>query len=247
MSAQKSTQSSTSQTTSREESASSRGQQSSQQGTLARRSALPDVPSLLLDPLGFFADDDPFTLLRRMQREITRAFGQSSRQSGTGRQSGDVLSTTVWVPPIEVAYRDGNLVVSAELPGINDEDVSVSITDDAIIIQGERQEQRDESDGGVRRTELRYGQFFRAIPLPDGAQPDQARAEFKNGVLQITLPISQAQSNVRQIPVQTGASAQGASSQQSASSQAGQTQAQQQQQQQQQSGKSETPAGEKAA
>jgi HSP20 family protein len=203
MSAQRSSQQSTS--------TSSRSEQGRESTALAQRSALPSLPSLLLDPFGFFSDDDPFTLLRGIQREMSRAFGQGLQGRRTGNGNG--LSTTIWVPPIEVQYKDGNFVVSAELPGLRDEDVSVAITDDSIVISGERQEQHEETQGGMRRSELRYGQFYRAIPLPDGADPEKAQAEFKNGVLQITLPVSEARSNVRQIPVQTATSSQSASGQ----------------------------------
>jgi HSP20 family protein len=74
------------------------------------------------------------------------------------------------------------------------------------VIQGERQVERTETKGGMTRTERRYGEFYRAIPLPDGADAEKARAEFKNGVLQISVPVAEAKSNVRQIPIETSAS-----------------------------------------
>ena len=198
MSAQRGNQPSTSQST-------SRGEQRGRESSLARQSVIPPLPSLLLDPLGFFGDS-PFSLLRGMQQEINRVFGQQGRTASQGD-----ASNTIWVPPIEVAYRDGNFVVSAELPGLTDEDVSVAITDSAIVIEGEREVEREEDEGGVRRTELRYGQFYRAIPLPEGANVEQARAEIKDGVLQVSVPVPQAQSNVRQIPIETTGSSQLAS------------------------------------
>lgn len=199
MSAQKTNQPSTSQSSATPEQSS--GQQGGRQTSLARRDILPSVPSLLLDPLGFF-DDSPFSLLRRMQQDMSRIFSQS------GSSSQGANAKQVWMPPIEVAYRDGNLVVSAELPGLRDEDITVSIQDDAIIIQGEREIEREEDQDGVHRTELRYGQFYRTIPLPEGAKTDQARAEFTNGVLKVTVPVPQEQKNLRQIPIETGGSSQ---------------------------------------
>jgi HSP20 family protein len=103
-------------------------------------------------------------------------------------------------------------VVSAELPGLNEDDINVQVVNDTLVIQGERRDEREENEEGVRRTEIRYGQFYRAIPLPDGAQTDQARAEFQNGVLRITIPAPQGKDNTRQIPVQASSSAQGQSS-----------------------------------
>jgi HSP20 family protein len=196
MSAQRSTQLAPSQT---------KGEERRQEGALARQSVLPSLPSLLLDPLGFF-DDDPFSLMRRMQREMTRVFGQAGIDGS--RRSGDVLSTA-WIPATEIAYRDGNLIVSAELPGLTEKDVKVEVNDDFLIIQGERKMDQQEKEGGVRRTERRYGEFYRAIALPEGADAQNARAEFRNGVLQVTIPVPQPQRNVREIPVQAGPSQSG--------------------------------------
>jgi HSP20 family protein len=207
MSAQKGNQPSTSQSslqsTSRDQS--SKGDQNGRQTSLSRRNVLPSVSSLLLDPLGFFTDG-PFSLLRRMQQEMNQVFAQS------GLTSQGANSSPVWVPPIEVGYRDGNLVVSAELPGLKDEDITVAIRDNAIVIEGERQIRHEENKGGVHRTELRYGQFYRAIPLPDGADVENARAEFKDGLLQVSVPVPQEQRNERQIPIETSGSSQSTSS-----------------------------------
>ncbi len=118
-----------------------------------------------------------------------------------------------FVPPIEVEYKDNKLVVSAELPGVSNEDVSVAITDDAVTISGERRVEREENERGTRRTERIYGQFYRVIPLPDGADPDQATAELQNGILRITVPVAESGSGTRQIPVQASGTSQRAGEQ----------------------------------
>lgn len=190
MSAQRSTQLATIQ----------RGSGEEQRG-LVRRSAVPSVPSLLLDPLGFF-DDDSFSLIRRMQREMSRVFSQAGLDFTGG---GDNTLSTAWMPTTEISYQDGNLVVSADLPGLNEKDVKVEINDDFLVIQGERKVEQQEGDGGVRRTERRYGEFYRAIALPEGANAENARAEFQNGVLRVTIPVAEPQSNRREIPIQASA------------------------------------------
>jgi HSP20 family protein len=195
MSAQKTTQPETSQST-------AAGQQRNSQTSLAPRSVLPSVSSLVFDPFGFFSDDDPFTLLRRLQREMTRAVSQ------TAHRPSDAALSTAWVPAIEVAYRDGNMIVSAELPGLTENDVQVDINDGFVSIQGERKVEHEEDQGGVHRTERSYGMFYRAIPLPEGADTSKARATFQNGVLQISVPVPQAQKNQRQIPIETTSSGQ---------------------------------------
>jgi HSP20 family protein len=171
---------------------------------------MPTVPSLLLDPLGFF-DDDSFSLIRRMQREMNRVFSQA------GLDRGDGASTT-WMPATEIAYRNGNLVVSAELPGLSENDVKVEVNDGFLVIRGERKIEREDNQRGVQRTERQYGEFYRAIALPDGADGEHARAEFQNGVLHVTIPVPEAKRNSREIPVQASAG----SSESAASSQTAQ-------------------------
>ena len=100
--------------------------------------------------------------------------------------------------------RDGNLVVSAELPGLNKEDVKVEVTADGLIIQGERKREHEEDRGGVHRSERSYGSFYRSIPLPEGANIEQAKAQFNNGVLEVRVPIPKSQQKTRQIPIEAG-------------------------------------------
>jgi HSP20 family protein len=80
--------------------------------------------------------------------------------------------------------------------------VSVEVTEDAIVISGERKDEREVERGGVHVTERRYGQFYRSIPLPEGAQTDQVKARFENGVLEITVPAQETRTGRRQIQVE---------------------------------------------
>jgi len=162
-------------------------------GGVSRRRQDPFMGSFL-SPAEFFSAS-PFQIMRRMSEEMDRVFGgQLSGQSGAGGG--------MWSPAIEVSQREGNMVVCAELPGLKPEEVKVELTDDAIVIQGERRSQNEESQGGVHRSERRYGQFYRAIPIPEGVNAEQVRAKFENGVLEVTAPMPQERSNRRQIPVQ---------------------------------------------
>jgi HSP20 family protein len=172
-----------------------------QQTSLARRSQSSLAPSVLMDSIDIF-NMNPLSMFRRMQDEISRVFTQNNLAGQTSR--GEGLPLAAWAPPVEVAYRDGNLVVSAELPGLSQDDVEVQIVDDILVISGEKEVAEEDDRGDVRRTEIRYGRFYRAIPLPDGVKTQEARAQFQNGVLQIMLPLEQA--NVRQIPVQADSS-----------------------------------------
>ena len=167
-----------------------------QQGTLARR---PSMPLSFITPMDFFRMN-PFSLMRRMTEEMDRVFGDRGQERESG---GDVL----WAPAVEVSQREGNYVVRAELPGLKPEDVKLEIENDALVLQGERKVEREQDRSGVHRTEIRYGRFYRSIPLPDGANIEQARANFENGVLEVTVPVAEEKTRRKQIQIQTGSSA----------------------------------------
>ena len=147
-----------------------------------------------ISPREFFSSS-PFSLMRRMMDDMDRVFSDL----GSSREEG--MST--WSPAVEVNQRDGNYIVNAELPGIKPEDVKVELTDGVLVVQGERRSEHQENQGGVRRSERRYGQFYRSIPMPEEIDPEQVRAKFENGVLEITIPIpQQVQNRNRQIPIE---------------------------------------------
>ena len=98
--------------------------------------------------------------------------------------------------------RNGNLQVSAELPGLSKDDVKVECTDEGLILQGEKRREQESDKGGWHRSERSYGQFYRFIPLPEGADPSKAKADFKNGILQIDIPLNEQQARKsREIPI----------------------------------------------
>jgi HSP20 family protein len=99
----------------------------------------------------------------------------------------------LWAPNVDVFQRGNELVVKADLPGLSKDDVTVDVADDAVTIQGERRSEREEDREGVYRVERSYGSFYRVIPLPEGAITEQAKAQFKDGVLEITMPAPPAQ------------------------------------------------------
>ena len=185
----------------------STGQQSGQGGALQRQGGGGGLSrGGLRDPFGFglspfeMLSSNPFALMRRMSEEMDRAFGQSFGEARTGAGES-------WLPAIEVAERDNQLQVHAELPGLNPDDVKVEITDDALVIRGEKKSQREHQIGGAYRSERRYGQFYREIPLPPGVSADQAKAQFRNGVLEISVPLPQQASGRREIPISTAEAA----------------------------------------
>lgn len=131
-------------------------------------------------------DVSPFRALQRMADEMDRMFEDIGfgRWSPLARRTG----TETWAPDIEVFQKDNELTIRADLPGLTKEDVTVEVTDTEVCIQGERRHEREEEREGYYRSERAYGSFCRVIPLPEGALTDQAKATFKDGVLEITMP-----------------------------------------------------------
>jgi HSP20 family protein len=174
------------------------GQELSQQSG-AGRGEYPAWP--LLSSSEFFRRG-PFSLWRRMNEEMDRMFGELAPGRGAEARGG-------FTPAIEVRENDGKYEIRAELPGVNPDDVRLEITDDAVVIDGERRAERKEERGGVHIMERRYGRFYRAIPLPEGAKTGDATARFNNGVLEVDVPIERRQTKSRQIPIQSAQSPQG--------------------------------------
>jgi HSP20 family protein len=136
-------------------------------------------------------------MLERFTDEMDRVFEDfgfgrlRSRQPGRG--FGFLSGEEMWTPEVEIFHRNTELVVRADLPGLNRDEVKVDVTDNEVTIEGERQRQHEEEREGVYRSERSYGKFYRVIPLPEGVIADQAKATFKNGVLEITMPAAPEQ------------------------------------------------------
>ena len=137
----------------------------------------------------------PFRMLERFADEMDRVFddfgfgrGRLSPRLGFGWPRPLISRTEGWLPDVDMLQRNNELVIRADLPGLSKDDVKVDVTEDAVTIQGERKREHEEEKGGVYRSERSYGSFSRMIALPEGAITDQAKASFKDGVLEITMP-----------------------------------------------------------
>lgn len=128
---------------------------------------------------------DPFDDLASLRESMDKLFEDLITRAPRGQ------AMTAWQPAVEVFETESDVVVRAELPGVDPKQVDITATDDAITIKGEaRAEQEDKGRNYVRR-ELRYGSFVRTLALPDGVRGDQAKASFKNGILEIRVPKSE--------------------------------------------------------
>lgn len=93
----------------------------------------------------------------------------------------------IWAPVVEVEERGTDFFIRAELPGLTKEDVKVEVTQEAIILEGERKQETVKEEKGYYRSERSYGQFRRMIAIPEGADPNSAVATFKDGILEVGL------------------------------------------------------------
>jgi HSP20 family protein len=157
----------------------------------------------------------PFSLMRRISDEMDRlfeSFGMGRNflpeELGQGRGRGGLQSATaLWSPHLEVFERNGKLVIEADLPGVRRDDVNVQVEQDAVIIQGQRQQQSENnSQAGYYHSERSYGSFYRMIPLPEGVNTEDATATFRNGVLEIEVPMPQQQQRSRRLEVRDAGS-----------------------------------------
>jgi HSP20 family protein len=141
--------------------------------------------------------------MRRFTEDIDRAFGLGSGlRSGLHRGQGSEQEFN-WVPPVEVRQSGNNLVIHADLPGLTENDVKVEATEDGLVIHGERRREQTSEEGGWRHSERVYGRFYRLIPLPESAKIEETKANFRNGVLEVVVPVQQSEKRNRQIPVGT--------------------------------------------
>jgi HSP20 family protein len=138
---------------------------------------------------------DPFVdLQREMNNLIERFFSDS--QTGA-------WPAGAFAPEVDISENDKEVRISAELPGVDEKDLEVSVTEDSISIRGEKKEEKEEKNGERRYVERSYGSFQRRLPLPSEVDASKAKATFKKGVLTITVPKSASVQKARKISITT--------------------------------------------
>ena len=108
--------------------------------------------------------------------------------NGYAQPLGEIYSSTGM--PVELSEKDNNLVLKASLPGLNKENINIEVTEDTVSISGEYKSQCEENKENVYRSEFYEGRFERIIPLPQAIDHQKAKAEYKDGILTITMPKS---------------------------------------------------------
>jgi HSP20 family protein len=130
----------------------------------------------------------PFEVMRRFGDELNDVFADFGSWRDWPVPFWGFRSTTGFEPRVDVFERDKKLVVRADVPGLDPKELKVEITEEALTLEGERKEEKEERHEGVYRSERSYGHFVRRIPLPEGVEADKAEASFRNGVLEVTMP-----------------------------------------------------------
>jgi HSP20 family protein len=127
----------------------------------------------------------PFRGFWDLQSEMNRLLDQTF--GGLTRRTEGQAQATEWAPAIDVLTQDGDLVIKAELPGVKQEDVDITLQDNVLTISGERKDEREEQRGGYYVRERRYGSFRRSLTVPEGTDESKIHARFENGVLEVTV------------------------------------------------------------
>ncbi len=125
---------------------------------------------------------NPFRELARIENELNKLFTEFLPST---RETVEVVT---WAPRVDVYEKDNNLVIEAEIPGAKKEDIEVKIKDNAVVIRGEVKKEEEKKEENFYRKERFYGTFERVIPLPVEVKAEEAKAEFKDGILKLTIP-----------------------------------------------------------
>lgn len=122
--------------------------------------------------------------MRNIQDELNRliedSFGEIEPPESVGEK--------IWRPAVEMREEDGMYMLKAELPGVDKENIDVEIGEDSITIKAQTEHKKEEESENVYKSEFRYGKFLRTMPFPSDVDSSSAKAEYKDGVLKITVP-----------------------------------------------------------
>ncbi|AFY46490.1 molecular chaperone (small heat shock protein) [Nostoc sp. PCC 7524] len=130
---------------------------------------------------------EPFREIDTLQRQMNRLLERLMPTDG-GERTG-----LAFIPAAELEETDDAVHLRLEVPGLESKDINVEATPEFIVINGERKTETKTEEGGMTRSEFRYGRFHREIPLPCQIQNDKVQAEYKNGILRLTMPKAESE------------------------------------------------------
>lgn len=127
---------------------------------------------------------EPFNILNQLQRELDRV---REGEDNSGR-----VATAEWAPAVDIKEEETRFVIHADIPGVNPDDIDVSMEKGVLTIKGEKNTEAKTEKDGYKRVERIYGSFYRRFSLPDTADNEAISAKSKNGVLEIVIPKREA-------------------------------------------------------
>ena len=139
---------------------------------------------------------DPFRDLNLLQDRMNRLFDDAGRSWRTDEPS----ATTTWSPSVDIFETEGEIVVKAELPGMERKDITLHLENNVLTLRGERKFQKETKDENYHRIERSYGNFSRSFSIPAIVDEEKIRADYKDGVLKIMLP-KKEQAKPKQIKI----------------------------------------------
>lgn len=130
---------------------------------------------------------DPFRELGTLQDRMNRLFDDVTRGGG----NGEPTSTTAWSPAVDIVETENEIHVKAEVPGVSLGDIDLSLENNVLTLKGERKFEKESKDENYHRIERSYGSFSRSFSVPSSVDAASIKADYKEGVLTITLPKTQ--------------------------------------------------------
>ena len=126
----------------------------------------------------------PIQDLFSIHNDINRFFDQWYRPARYRAES----ETLNWMPVVDILEADGHVEIRAEMPGLSEQEVQVSVTDDVLTLKGEKTQESEDKDQKYHRVERSYGRFQRSFTLPANLDPEDIKAKFTHGVLTVSIP-----------------------------------------------------------
>ena len=127
---------------------------------------------------------DPFRDIVTLRDRMNRLFEDMPTLRGEEKD----LAASAWAPAVDIYETEGEVVLTAEIPGVDEKDIEIKVEDDTLTIRGERKFEKETKEENFHRIERAYGSFFRSFALPSYVDHDKIEAEHENGVLKIRMP-----------------------------------------------------------
>ncbi len=128
---------------------------------------------------------DPFRDMITLRDRMDRLFEDSLNRFRGGE---DDMTHSTWSPAVDIYETTENIIIKAEIPGVNKKDISVEVKNDSLYLKGDRKFEKELKEENYHRMERSYGSFSRVFSLPTSVEQDKIKANFKHGVLQISIP-----------------------------------------------------------